>query len=114
MKTSAATALKEEENTKEKYYEDIALHSMLEENKVKRKQDKKKEAEATTASKEEAKRISNAPTADAPEEEVRGENDKNQEKEGTRDNLTQSNINDHLRNLNSVAGARDNHTDKIE
>ena len=39
----------------------------------------------------------NAPTADTSEEEVRGRNKKNQEKGGMKDNVTHSNINDHLR-----------------
>ena len=89
---------------------------MLEEEKLKRKEykNKKKKAAADTASKEETKRTANAPTADALEEEVRGGNEKNQEKEGMRDNVSHSNINNHLRELNYGAGAKDNDTDKME
>ena len=87
---------------------------MLEEEKLKRKEDKKKKVAASTASKEGAERTANTPTADASEEEVREENEKNQEKEGTRDNLTHSNINDHMRELNSGAGAKDDDTGKME
>ena len=87
---------------------------MLEEEKLKRKQDKKKKAAADTASKEETKRTANAPTADALEEEVRGGNEKNQEKEGMRDNVSHSNINNHPRELNFGAGAKDNATDNTE
>ena len=54
---------------------------MLEEEKLKRKEDKNNKAAAATASKEEAKRTANVPTADASEEEVRGGKYKNQEKD---------------------------------
>ena len=54
-------------------------------------------AAATTASKEKLNMTANAPTADAQEEKVRGGNDNNQEKVGMKDNLTHSNINDHMR-----------------
>ena len=87
---------------------------MLEEQKLKIKDDKKKEAAADTASKEETKRTENAPTSDASEEEVRGGNDKNQEKKVMNDNVTNSNINNHLRELNLGAGAKDNDTDNME
>ena len=50
---------------------------MLEEWKLKIKEDKKKKATANTVSKEEAKMKANAPTSDASEEEVRGVNEKN-------------------------------------
>ena len=43
-----------------------------------------------------------------------GEIKKNQEKEGMKDNVTHSNINNHLRELNSGAGAKDNDTDNME
>ena len=56
----------------------------------------------------------NAPTADESEEELRGVNEKNKEKEGMKDNVTHSNINDHLRELNSGADAKDDDTDNIE
>ena len=77
MKTAAATELKEEAKMKEKEEEDIAAHRMLEEDKLKIKEDKKKKATANTVSKEEAKMKANAPTSDASEEEVRGVNEKN-------------------------------------
>ena len=70
---------------------------MLEEEKLKINEDKEKKAAADTTSREEAKRTTNAPTADASEKEVRGENEKNQEKRGMKDNVTHSNINDHMR-----------------
>ena len=50
---------------------------MLEEDKLKRKDENKKKAAAATASKEEAKRVPNASTYDVSEEEVRGGNEKN-------------------------------------
>ena len=67
-----------------------------------------------TASKGEAKRTAKAPTSDASEEEVMGVNYNNQEKLGMKDNVTRSNINDHMRELNSGAGAKDDGTDKKE
>ena len=48
------------------------------------------------------------------EEEVRGGKEKKQEKKGMKDYLTHCNINNHLRELNSGAGAKDNDTDKME
>ena len=48
------------------------------------------------------------------EEEVRGGDEKNQRKEGIKDNVTHSNMNDHLRELNSGAGAKDYNTNKME
>ena len=56
----------------------------------------------------------NAPTADASDEEVRGLKEKKYYKEGMKDNLTHSNINDHMRELNSGAGAKDDDTNKME
>ena len=56
----------------------------------------------------------NSPTTDASEEDVRGRNKKNQEKGGMKDNVTHSNINKHLRELNSGVGANDNYTDRME
>ena len=56
----------------------------------------------------------NAPTADASQKEVNGGNKKNQEKGVMKDNVTHININGHLRELNSVAGVKDNDTDKME
>ena len=47
-------------------------------------------------------------------EEVSGGNEKNQEKEIMKDILTHSNISNHIRELNSEAGARDNDTDKTD
>ena len=67
-----------------------------------------------TASKGGAKRTAKAPTSDASEEEVMGVNYNNQEKLGMKDNVTRSNINDHMRELNSGAGAKDDGTDKKE
>ena len=87
---------------------------MLEEDKLKIKEEKKKKAAADTASKEEKKRTVNVPTADASEEEVSGGIKKNQENEGVKYNVTHSNINNHLRELNSGAGTKDDDTDKIE
>ena len=114
MKTAAATALKEEANMREKEKEDNASHCMLEEDKFKRKEDKNKKAAAATASKEEAKRIANAPASVESEEKARGENKKSQEKEGLKDNVTHININDHLKALNSGAGSKDDDTDNME
>ena len=56
----------------------------------------------------------NAPTNDASEEEVKGGGENNQEKGGIKDNVTHSNINDHLRELNVGAGAKDVDTDNME
>ena len=70
---------------------------MLDEEKLKRKEEKKKKTAADTASKEETKMTANAPISDASEEEVRGRNSKNQEKEGIKDNVSHSNINNHQR-----------------
>ena len=114
MKTAADTALKEEAKMKEKEEEYISAHHMLEEEKLKIKEEKKKKAAAAAASKEETKRTANAPTADASEEEVRGGNENNQEKEGMKDNVTHRKINDHLRELNPRAGNKDDDTDKME
>ena len=114
MKTAAATALKEEARMKEKEEEDIAAHRMLQEEKFKIKEEKKEKAAADTVSKEGTKRTANAPTSEALEEEVRGGDEKNQRKEGIKDNVTHSNMNDHLRELNSEAGAKDYNTDQME
>ena len=62
---------------------------MVEEEKIK--------AAVAIASKEGAKMISNASTDDVSEEEVRGEGQKNQHKGGTKDDVTHSDVNDHLR-----------------
>ena len=48
------------------------------------------------------------------EEEVRGGKEKKQEKKGMKDYLTHCNINNHLRELNAGAGAKENDTDKME
>ena len=114
MKTAAATALKEEAKMKGKEEEDIAAHLMLEEQNIKRKEDNKKKAAADTASKEETKRTANSPTADALDEEVREGNDDNQQKEGMKDNVSHSNINNHPRELNSGAGAKEDDMGKME
>ena len=115
MKTAADKSLKEKAKTKEIEEKDIAVHQMLEEEKLKIKEEKKKKkAAADTSSKEENKRTANAPTDDALEEEVRGGNEYNQEKEVIKDNLTHIKINDHLIELNYGAGAKDNDTDKME
>ena len=71
-------------------------------------------AAAATESKEELKMTVNAPTDDASEQEVKGGNQKNQEKVGMKNNVTCSNINEHLRELNSDAGAKYNDTDSME
>ena len=86
----------------------------MEEEKLKRKEEKKKKAVADTVSKEETKRTANAPTADASEEEVRGVNEKNKDNEGMKDNVTHSNIKNHLRELNYGACAKVDDTDKME
>ena len=52
----------------------------------------------------------NATTDDASEEKLRGGNEKNQEKGGMKDNVTYSNINDHLRKLIFGADAKDDDT----
>ena len=56
----------------------------------------------------------NVPTADASEEEVSRVNDKNEDKEGMKDNVTPSNINNHLRELNYGVGATGDNIDKME
>ena len=71
-------------------------------------------AAASTASKDKSKITVNAPTADALDEEVKGGNNNNQEKGGMKYNVTHSNINYHLRELNSGAGDKDNDTDHME
>ena len=109
MKTAAATELKEEAKTKEKEEEDITAHHMLQ-GKLKRKEKNKEKVAAATLSKEEAKMTENAPTDYALEEEVRGV----KEKKIIKDNLTHSRINDHMRELNSRASAKDNDSDTIK
>ena len=99
---------------KEKEEKDITAQCMLEEENLKRVEDKKMKAVATIASKEEANMTANAPTADVLEEEVRGGNENNQETGGMKDNGTHSNINNHMKELNSGAGTKDNDTDKTE
>ena len=76
--------------------EEIASHHMLEEEKLKIEEEKKMNTATATLSKEEANMTDNAPTDDAPEEELRGVNKKNREKGGMKDNVTHSNINNHL------------------
>ena len=56
----------------------------------------------------------NAPTADTSEEEVMRGNKNNQQNKVMKDNITHSNINFHMRELNYGAGAKDNDTDKME
>ena len=87
---------------------------MLEEEKLKRKGEKKKKAAAATASKKEAKRTANEPTSDALEEEVKGVNDRNQDKGGMKNNVTHSKIKEYMRELNSGADTKDDDTDKME
>ena len=55
-----------------------------------------------------------AQTSDASEEEVSGGNEKNQYKGRMKYDITHGNINDHLIELNSGAGAKENDTDKME
>ena len=71
-------------------------------------------AAAAADSKEEANMTANAPTADASDQEVRGGNEKNQEKGGIKDIVTHSSINEHRRYLISGAGAKDDDTDKTK
>ena len=71
-------------------------------------------ASASTNSKEKVDITVNAPTDDAPEEELNAGVKKNQQKVGMNNNVTHSNINNHIRELNYGAGAKDNDTDKME
>ena len=87
---------------------------MLEEKELKRKEEKKKNSVADTSSKEKTKSTSNAPTTDSLEEEVRWRNENNKEKEGIKDNVSHTKINNQMRELNSGAGAKDNDTDNME
>ena len=113
MEAAIATAPKEGAKMKLKQEEDISSQRMLQEEILKREDEKKMKSVAATASKKEAKMTVNAPTSDAQEEEVRGGNENNQDKGGMKDNVTHSNINNHLRELNYGAGAKDDDTDKI-